>query len=72
LEILIKAFRYLTHIAAVDGALLGDEEKMLTQVAEELGIPANAAKQVFYESLAMFLQAKRTGENSGHQFKMAA
>jgi tellurite resistance protein len=66
------AYRYLTHVAAVDGALKGDEEQVLMQVAELAGIPGKSAREIVYESLACFLQARRSGGDSGHRFQMAA
>jgi hypothetical protein len=66
------AYRYLTHVAAVDGALLGKEEQVLMEAAELAGIPSRSAREILYESLARFLQAKRPNENSGHRFQMAA
>lgn len=66
------AYRYLTHIAAVDGVLRGDEEHVLMTTAELVGIPPKAAREIIYESLARFLQAKRPADNSTHRFQLAA
>ena len=66
------AYRYLTHVAAVDGVLQGAEEQVLMEAAKMVGIPNRAAREMLYESLARYLQAKRSADDSGHRFQMAA
>src|SRR5439155_12405807 len=53
-------FRYLTHIAAVDGTLRGREEAFVLHAAEMLGIPTKAAKETLYRSLAARLATHRS------------
>jgi uncharacterized tellurite resistance protein B-like protein len=64
------AYRHLTNIAAVDGALLGNKEQLLMEAAEMAGIPGKSAREMLYDSLARFLKAKNPPENSGHRFRM--
>jgi hypothetical protein len=64
------AYRSLTQIAAVNGAVLGNKEQVLMEAAEMAGIPAKSAREMLYDSLARFLKAKTPADNSGHRFQM--
>ena len=52
-------FRYLARIAAVDGVLAGQEEAVLLEAAELLGIPATVARNLLYEVLTLHLQTRQ-------------
>lgn len=54
-----QMFGMLASIAAVDGVLKGKEEAVLLRVAEQLGIPESAARDMILNILSRHIQTKQ-------------
>jgi Zn-dependent protease with chaperone function len=66
------AYIQLAHIAALDGELHPDEEALMLEIAESVGISAKRAQEILYDALTSYLQTQASTKTPAHDFEMGA
>ena len=66
------AFIQLAHIAALDGGLHPEEERLMLEIAEQLGISEKRAKEILYDAMTSYLQTQASTKTPALSFEMGA